>query len=341
MSQKTKIEWTEQNWNPFRGCRRKSAGCGNCYAEAIASRFSGTDKHGKILPFTNVASKVNGKPRWNGKVELNEEELLAPLKRKQPTKYFVNSMSDTFYEEIPDDWIDKVFAVMALCPQHTFQVLTKRADRMKNYFIRDEEVPLISYWTEAVEPYVLSRFKSIPLEIMKNKTYANDESAFLKNLWLGVSVENQKAADERIPLLLETPAAVRWLSCEPLLEKIDLSFIENDGYKLNCLTGRQKDMGRPCEDAPSLIDWVVVGGESGNGSRPCDIAWIRSIVEQCQSAQVPVFVKQLGAKPFSIRFDQQPNLQVEKHRIYYQLKNKKGGDISEFPTDLQIREYPK
>lgn len=282
---KTTIEWTEFNWNPFLGCRHKSDGCKNCYAESIASRFSGIDKNGKVLPFSSIAEKFNKEPRWTGEVGLNETILLEPLKRKIPTAYFVNSMSDTFYSKFPDEWIDKLFAVMAACPQHTFQVLTKRADRMKEYFNVNSVV-----WVDRI----IKTSMYFPITIGVEAKMGIVQFP-LSNVWLGASIENQKTAMDRIPHLLTTPSAIRWVSAEPLLGKIDLTFIENDGYKLNCLTGRQKDMGRPCEDAPSNLNWVVVGGESGLNARPMHPDWVRSIRDQCVAANIPFFFKQWGS----------------------------------------------
>ncbi len=329
MPQKSPIEWTNYTSNPLyvtlketgkRGwhCNKPSAGCGHCYAETLNKRFgTGLDFVGRN------ADKLN--------FFLNNKELLEIIKlndrlaRKNETaKLFLCDMTDLFLENHTKQILDRMFAVIALCPNITFQVLTKRAERMKKYFENSS-----SPWLDSLEEW----WEYEPQLARSIEGWAASFGGdYLENLWLGVSVENQKAADERIPLLLETPAAIRWLSCEPLLEKVDLTFVENDGYKLNCLTGTQKDMGRPCEDAQNKIDWVIVGGESGNGARDCEVHWIRKLVKQCQSAKVPVFVKQLGSKPY-VR-----DLIVSG---YLPISNKKGGNIEEFPTDLQIREYPK
>lgn len=324
----SKIEWTGETWNPISGCSRKSTGCENCYAETLTKRLGlmGNPKYQGLL---------NEQNRFNGVIKFDENALLIPLKKRKPTTYFVNSMSDLFHENCNDEWIDKVFAVMGLAKNkgQIFQILTKRADRMLKYFSTPKR-ELIERWSNVSYDFGLTfRNDEEDADAVPCHVFNIAEEFFpLPNVWLGVSVENQKAADERIPLLLETPAAIRWLSCEPLLEKVDLTFVENDGYKLNCLTGTQKDMGRPCEDAQNKIDWVIVGGESGNGARDCEVHWIRKLVKQCQSAKVPVFVKQLGSKPY-VR-----DLIVSG---YLPISNKKGGNIEEFPTDLQIREYPK
>lgn len=320
MAQKTNIEWSQHVWNFLRGCRRVSDGCKNCYAEQIAGRFSGTDKNGKELPYFGLATK-NGEARWTGKVSFHEDILLEPLKRKKPTTYFVNSMSDLFYEEVKDEWIDKAFAVMALTPQHTYQILTKRPERMKAYF----DDPFRNLKIVGQIFYVLSK-QFIPCEAFQEWSNLcgstlreiESEEAFylaeypLPNVWLGVSAENQKTADERIPLLLETPAAVRFLSCEPLLEEIDLKKYLSDFGCSHC----QK------------IDWVIVGGESGQNVRPFHLEHGLNIIRQCQSAGVKTFFKQAGSNPF---YHDQP----------LKLKSRKGSDLSELLSEFKIRQMPE
>lgn len=319
----TKIQWTDngETWNPTAGCSKISPGCKNCYAIKDAVRLSGNDN-------PKIAEKYQGtteKNNWTGKINLASiETLLKPFYWTRPRKIFVNSMSDLFHENIPFEWIDKVFAVMALSPQHTFQILTKRADRMKRYF---DSFHLASafFRGDRLANWLRENFdEKAVITVINAKLSTN-----LPNVWLGVSVENQKTADERIPLLLETPAAVRWLSCEPLLENIVF-----DAFTLlDDETGNQ------------LIDWVVVGGESGNGARPTNIEWIRSIVQQCKSTS-PVFVKQLGAWAYEHYPSHLPApLKVHQNGIksypFLNLTDKKGGNIEEFPEDLRIREFPK
>ena len=196
---KTKIEWTQETWNPVRGCSRVSRGCERCYAERQAARgLPGLKSPTTGEPFARMTPSG---PRWTGHVELIESMLDIPLRRKKPTTYFVNSMSDLFHEALPDEAIDRVFAVMALCPQHTFQVLTKRAKRMRDYISTLHDCA-----NDSRQVRVGMRY-SWPLP----------------NVWMGVSCENQKTADERIPLLLQTPAAVRFVSAEPLLSAIDFA----------------------------------------------------------------------------------------------------------------------
>lgn len=317
MASKTNIEWTEFNWNFLRGCKRVSEGCRNCYAETIAGRFSGEG-----LPYHGLATQ-NGEARWTGEIAFDERTLLAPLKRKKPTVYFVNSMSDLFYEKVTDEMIDKAFAVMALCPQHTFQILTKRPERMRQYFDR-----LVADVIAGALP-----------------EYGSKEASFrlpLSNVWLGVSVEDQRTADERIPLLLDTPASVRWISAEPLLGPVNLvqtlwTCVEEAVAMSFSHSWNAED--RTMEvSAVFGIDWCVVGGESGSGARPCDIDWIRSIVGQCKSADVPVFVKQLGRRPkhaVALRAGEVPV------PTRFDLRDRKGGKPDEWPEDLRVREFPQ
>lgn len=367
MSGKTKIEWTEYNWNFLRGCKRVSEGCRNCYAEKIAGRFSGEG-----LAYHGLAT-MNGEARWTGEISFDEKTLLAPLKRKIPTTYFVNSMSDLFYEKVTDEMIDKALAVMALCPQHTFQILTKRPERMKAYFEKADQPPVGTlhpkYWRQWqvwASSVGLPTPKQLPW--MWNEADRGVYGTWpLPNVWLGVSVEDQKTADERIPILLQTPAAIRWLSVEPLLGPVDLShfialdgtnadgeFLEANGWGYDSWSGGfiGPNTYRDSTYAPEPgLHWIVCGGESGPRSRPCDINWIRSIVQQCKAAGVPVFVKQLGAKPFATNDGCHPDFKGCGHPSLYGgvcdccgamplVLDRKGGNISEFPSDLQIREFP-
>ncbi|HVE56560.1 MAG TPA: phage Gp37/Gp68 family protein [Pyrinomonadaceae bacterium] len=327
----TNIEWTGETWNPISGCSRKSEGCQNCYAEVMTKRLAamGQEKYKGLL---------NDQNRFNGTIKFDEKALLKPLSVKKPTIYFVNSMSDLFHENVKDEWIDKVFAVMALCPQHTFQILTKRADRMKAYFESFNQIEAMGRGWNCANWLI----KTFGKEDGSEKTNIVVESNFrygLQNVWLGVSVENQKTADERIPLLLNTPAAIRFLSCEPLLGEVDLTRLNQTQFTngQNALSGKREISPYSPPKLENKIDWVIIGGESGQiklKTRDCMHEWIRSIVQQCRSAQVPVFVKQLGTNSFY--FDEDNPGEYE-----WKTKNKKGGDISEFPEDLQIRQFPK
>lgn len=264
MSDKTAISWTDATWNPVRGCTKVSAGCKNCYAETVAERWRGIKGH----PFEQGFD-----------LRLVPESLRKPLHWKAPRRIFVNSMSDLFHEEIPNEYIAAVFGVMAACPRHTFQVLTKRAARMRDWFEwiarpdEDGNYPL----TVQVLERALATFGI--------QAKAADIDWPLPNVHLGVSAENQPMADERIPLLLQCQAAVRWVSAEPLLGPIDMwAFIRSP----------LRDESLRALHSPDMpgIDWVVVGGESGTRFREMEVAWATSIVDQCKATGVPVFVKQ-------------------------------------------------
>ncbi len=249
------IEWTDSTWNPWRGCSRTSPGCGGpgphggCYAERIAARFSGPG-----APFEGFAHRVGGEPRWTGKLALVPAQLDLPLRWKKPRRIFVNSMSDLFHESLSVDDITRVFAVMAVSSRHTFQVLTKRADKMRA-FVTALGISVKPLERAAREIGYTLNFRGIPLLPWP-----------LPNVWLGVSVEDRPRKN-RIDYLRETPAAQRFLSLEPLLE--DLGELD--------LTG---------------IDWVIAGAESGPRARPCDKNWIRDIRDQCAAAGVAFFWKQ-------------------------------------------------
>jgi len=276
----TKIQWTDRTWNPLRArnkatgevgwfCEHVSHGCDNCYAEKmnVNTYFgNGLEYKASVLPQLELF--------------LDEKMLDQPLHWRKGKKIFVCSMTDLFGRFVKDEWIEQMFSVMAKAAQHTFQVLTKRPERMREI---SERVPGLIDWP---------------------------------NVWLGVSVEDQKTADERIPLLLETPATVRWISAEPLLDAVDLSAFM--GVTSN-ITGER-------EQQYSMIDWVVVGGESGAGARPMRLAWAESIIRRCESAGVPVFMKQLGT------------IWAQENKA----KSFKGGDASEWPYQhiLNKRQYP-
>ncbi|MEQ5789046.1 phage Gp37/Gp68 family protein [Erythrobacter sp. NFXS35] len=258
----TKIEWTEATWNPIVGCSLASPGCTNCYA----MKFAGT-LLAHVPKYDGLTQETKAGPVWTGKLHFDEKALLEPLRWKKPRLVFVNSMGDLFHEDCPDDWIDRVFAVMALCPQHTFQVLTKRSARMREYC-------LSRYCSEAGSDNIADAIE----DLRPNTSWEWD--APLPNVWLGVSVEDQQRADERIPDLLATPATVRWISAEPLLGPVSI---------IDAMWARDHIVG-----LDETIDWVAAGGESGKGSRPMHPDWARSLRDQCATAAVPFFFKQWG-----------------------------------------------
>lgn len=271
----TKIEWTQATWNPLVGCSIVSPGCTNCYAMKMAARIE------RMLPslehYEALTKPSKAGPVWTGKVmPAPDHILMEPLKRRKPTLYFVNSMSDLFHEDVPTAWIDRVFAVMAACPQHTFQVLTKRAAHMRNYMGSHD---------------IGARWAFRWLEIMGQPMPHPDEAVEwtrrgLPNVWLGVSCEDQRRADERVPHLLATPAAVRFVSAEPLLGPIDFTSMRR--------TSGEGFM-RPLDGRFRTLDWIIVGGESGPGARPMHPDWARSIRDQCEHAGTAFFFKQWGA----------------------------------------------
>ncbi|MCZ4340591.1 phage Gp37/Gp68 family protein [Sphingomonadaceae bacterium G21617-S1] len=293
MADGTPIEWTDATWNPITGCSVHSAGCTNCYAMKLAGTRL---QHHESRKGLTVDTKAG--PVWNGEVRFNEAWLTEPLRWKRPRRIFVVAHGDLFHEAVPDAWIDRVFAVMALCPQHQFQVLTKRADRMREY---------VTAWHERVRangelglglPGKADDLLTLA-DLSNERLHIENVAAGYRNIWLGVSVEDQRAANERIPDLLSTPAAVRWVSAEPLLGPLDLTDHCNGHYFQNFLTGER------WHDAPEgqhgardhqggRLDWVVAGGESGPGARPMHPDWVRDLRDQCAAAGVPFLFKQWG-----------------------------------------------
>ena len=292
MASNTGIEWTDATWNPVVGCSIVSPGCTNCYAMQMAARIETMQP---ASHYAGTTKSVHGHSVWTGKVALAPDHILtAPLRWKKPRRIFVNSMGDLFHESVPDAWIDRVFAVMALCPQHTFQVLTKRSRRMREYCGDIEGSYNIA---TAILDLLIDRKidgkitdESNPLADER----ADDDPALKKwplpNVWLGVSAEDQTRADERIPDLLTTPAAVRFVSAEPLLSAVDFTSIKVGGadslYRANALTGDGVDGQR--------LSWIIAGGESGPEARPMHPDWVRAIRDQCKDADTPFFFKQWG-----------------------------------------------
>lgn len=295
----TKIEWTGETWNPIVGCSIVSPGCTNCYAMRwAAARLD--QQHGQFPHYRGTTNRVNGKAVWTGKVALApERNLLKPLSWKKPRTIFVNSMGDLFHEDVPDEWIDRVFAVMALTPQHTFQVLTKRSARMWEY-TNDQGVGrrigllMCDMWEDAPGIVLLADQSDAPFAPPGTRVLLGQWP--LRNCWLGVSAERQKEADERIPDLLAARAAVRFVSAEPLLGPIDLTrTVYHDAIGIS-MRGYLPNREEPDDyhfHSPKL-DWVIVGGESGHDARPMHPDWARSIRDQCAAASVPFFFKQWG-----------------------------------------------
>ncbi|GAB3380705.1 DUF5131 family protein [Amycolatopsis echigonensis] len=275
MSVTTRIEWTDATWNPVTGCTKVSPGCDHCYAETFAERWRGTTGHYFASGFD---------------VRLRRDKLALPLRWRRPRRIFVNSMSDLFHKDVPDDYIARVFAVMAACPQHTFQLLTKRPARMRALLNND------GFADRAMD-------ESLVIKPIAMGAKPHGDIWPLPNVWVGVSVENQRWADIRVPTLLDTCAAIRWISAEPLLGPINLGALSTREGPVDALMGnldhargpdgRLRAMENP-RPLPRL-DWVVAGGESGHGARPMHPNWVRSLRDQCDFASVPFLFKQWGA----------------------------------------------
>lgn len=285
----TSIEWTDETWNPVRGCTRVSEGCRNCYAEIMAARFSDPGQWGEGLADRVTLPNGAKDHRWTGVVEMAPQHVLEkPFSWRKPRMVFVNSTSDLFHESLSFEDIDKVFAVMALTPRHTYQVLTKRPDRMREYTKRRTaraRHPAMGY---AALMSMTGRWNTPALNLLEWP---------LQHVWMGVSVEDQATADARIPHLLGASAAIRFISAEPLLGPVCLDELQRradipgDEYSaLHC------DVDVADDDwGGATLDWVIVGGESGPGARPMHPDWARSLRDQCQAAGVPFFFKQWGA----------------------------------------------
>ncbi|MBI5111319.1 MAG: phage Gp37/Gp68 family protein [Rhodovulum sp.] len=278
----SKIEWTgRSDWNPIRGCTRVSEGCRHCYAERMAGRFSepGMWGHG-------IAERTPAGARWTGRVDLMEERLTLPLRWRKPALIFASSTADWFHESLTIDEIATLYAMAVSATVergHTIQILTKRAARMRELLNSDE------FWR------VVARRRCD----WAWSAFHYDAASPPTRIWLGISAEDQRCADERIPHLLATPAAVRFVSCEPLLGPINLRSVGG----LNAIADRDDRLDHAIGRSPSTdgapvsgsgLDWVIVGGESGPQARPMHPDWARDLRDQCAAAGVPFFFKQHG-----------------------------------------------
>lgn len=259
------IEWTDTIWDPLVGCTRKSAACRHCYAEALTAASAQDKQWGYGFAEVGPAG-----PSWTGAIALREDRLALPLAWDTPRRILVNALSDLFHESAPIETIDRVFAIMALAPHHTFQILTKRPKIMQTY-IADKAMP--GRITHAID------------EIAPGANAHAIAAWPLPNVWLGVTAENQKEAERRIPVLLQTPAAVRWVAAEPLLEPLDLKL----GTWLRDALQRDASSG-----IGPWLDWVVAGGEIGVEAQPCHPDWARSLRDQCAKGGTAFFWRQWG-----------------------------------------------
>lgn len=323
----TAIEWTDATWNPVRGCSHVSEGCRHCYAATMAARIVRMGR-GKSTPYDGLVRVVGGEARWTGAVSFDAEKLAEPLKRRKPTRYFVNSMSDLFHDGFSDEQIAAVFGVMAATPQHTFQILTKRPRMMREWFewiAREAQecnggigmTPAARCFVEAqrrepqpdhmdqTEPPRPKRKRGTKLTTRHGPVDRSMSASWpLPNVWLGVSVEDQDAADKRIPDLLATPAALRFVSAEPLLGPLDVakymwpvhwswdSRYATPQEALAAGARAEKRRQALVSAHAAFLDWVIAGCESGRGARPCEVDWLRSLAVQCKAAGVPFFLKQ-------------------------------------------------
>jgi len=274
----SKIEWTQETWNPIVGCSKISPGCENCYAEKMAYRLAHalasndtSDTWSAYVDVIGIGQKKNGviqlAPKWSGQTSMVKSAFEKPCHWKKPRMIFVCSMGDLFHESVPFEWIDTVFGVIGMHDHHTYQILTKRPERMVEYF--------------------------------ESRGFNEKFAEGYPHVWIGVTAENQEQANKRIPILLDIPAAKRFVSIEPMLSKIELSdIIESDGsHYVNYLTGEQSGVdgeGTYCDWHPNKIDWVILGGETGHKARPMHLDWVRSVRDQCKEAGVPFFFKQWG-----------------------------------------------
>lgn len=331
MAEKSKIQWTDDTHNFWQGCTKVSDGCKNCYAEARDKRFTGGKLWGVGAERQRSAS-FNKPLTWNKKPwvcdECGSSEMRYDLNSIlwcdgcgdyvtfHRRRVFSLSLGDWMDNEVPIKYLADMLKVIHDCPNLDFLLLTKRPE---NWFERIHEA-FIFIANNRKEDYRTLNWLSAWMGT-EHCCEPGEPGEAPSNIWLGTSVENQAMADKRIPELLKIPAKVRFLSCEPLLGGVDFKAV-------NAL---EKVGGWKNYPVGGGIHWVIVGGESGANARPCNIEWIRSIVARCQAAGVACFVKQLGADPVP---------QVDDPFTLLSLKDKKGGDISEWPEDLRVREFP-
>lgn len=309
----SKIQWTGDTLNIVAGCTRKSPGCEHCYAESLSGRLArmGQEK------YDGVTEIRHGKRRWTGLVRFHPEEFRKALDRKKPRLYFVNSMSDTFHPSLSNRQVAAMFGGFAATPRHTYQILTKHPERAADWFVWASNMVGPDGQLHPLNPVGLCYLNAIQQDLLTHEEADAAPHAKwpLPNVWIGTSTENQEYFDERLLHLRRCPAAVRFISAEPLLGPIDATAHLD------------------------VIDLAIVGGESGAGARDCDIRWITDLVAQCQGAGVAPFVKQLGSRSIWRKIVQHGSVQrtTEKRRRF---KHPKGGDPEEWPPGLRVREWP-
>lgn len=336
MADKSSIEWCDATWNPIRGCSRVSPGCDNCYAIGVAHRFSWGGGLTRVRKATSAEREADRSHRtertdWTGNVQLVPSELERPLRWRRPRRIFVCSGADLFHPKVPEDYIRAVLGVAMLAPRHQFLLLTKRPERMREIFGNLLESAVFSWLLDAARLFGVL-----------NSGFPPELAWPLPNVWLGTSVEDQERADARIPDLLACPAAVHFVSAEPLLGPLDVlewmggapiaraiahhhrtgHECGGQGFTADCAQcGIEWAAGDP------KIDWVIVGGESGARARPFDVHWAHEIVKDCASAEIPVFVKQIGASPIH---GNDP----------YPISDRKGAVPDDWDPEIRVRQSP-
>lgn len=413
----TNIEWTDRSWQVTHGCEKIAAGCRNCYAIRDAHRMAGHPNPKISGPRQGLTRKVGDLIDWTGVVRPAPENLDKPLRWRKPQRIFVNSNSDLFHKDVPFEFIAAVYGVMAACPHHTFQVLTKRPERMREFFewVERHELCVESKaqygfidGVNAVSDVMIRHFFKSQPGLGRINFEVEPPEWPLPNVWHGVSVATQADADKNIPVLLQVPSAIRFVSAEPLVSEVYLQqnwlrasthqhlrldiagALQNKHFRGFMEDGKpmpesavKLELERrfaagekyfPMGDCPEFstetgcpghrnpaLDWVIVGGESGPGARPFDIAWARSIIQQCKAAGVPVFIKQLGSRLEANFYDECRDDWEELHggewpdpyiwtskpyqphideMVHLKTKDRKGGDPEEWPADLRVREFP-
>jgi protein gp37 len=326
MSDNTAIEWSDASWNPVLGCARVSPGCDHCYAIIQARIRAGNPNPKVAAAFDGLTVQTPGRADWTGRVNLLPERLEQPLHWRKPRKVFVNSLADLFYEDVPDQFIAEVFAVMAMARWHTFQLLTKRHGRMRSLLTSPEFRAMYeARWDQLAAD--LGRGGRAWADYID--THFGQQAPWpIPNLCLGVSAEDQHWAAIRVHALLscQPAAGVLWVSAEPLLGAIDLRNLQIRGNVfVDALYGDVKTAaGEIYAACPGSVSWVVAGGESGPGARPMLPEWARSLRDQCQDARIPFLFKQAGAA-----------LARE-----WGCADRKGGNAAEWPEPFP-REFPR
>ncbi len=308
----TSIEWTDKTWNPVSGCTKVSAGCKHCYAEQLWPRLNAPGQPYEGRPFADV--------------KCHPERLRQPAGWRKPAKIFVNSMSDLFHEDVPDEFILQVFDIIRECHiaghGHIFQILTKRPERMADFCSR------IRYNGMANDGKGRIWLCDDQADRFAYSLMGLHGCTGLENIWLGVSVEDQQTADERIPWLLQMPATARFLSIEPMLGEIDLTAIQRPGN--GYIDVLYRGTGTPKYYSglafQEKIDWVIVGGESGPHGRPIHPDWVRKIQEQCEFAEVPFLFKQWGNhKPIRSYYGEgDDDLEIDPHEHPFKIVSPSG-----------------